>query len=54
MEKRGLNFDAGDIRAERLAQAVTVVRHLLNGEQVTSAGRNYRVTGQRIYPLPVQ
>jgi len=50
----GLNFDAGGIRVERLAEAVTVIKGLLSGEEITFAGRHYRVTGHAIYPLPVQ
>src|SRR5215469_3784737 len=51
----GLNFDAGGIRVERLAEAVTLIKRLLDGEQqVTLAGRHYRVVGHTIYPLPVQ
>ena len=50
----GLNFDAGGIRVERLAEAVVLIKRLLKGEQVTLAGHYYRVTGHTIYPFPVQ
>jgi Luciferase-like monooxygenase len=50
----GLNFDTGGIRVERLAEAVTVIKRLLDGEQVTLTGRHYHVTGHTIFPLPVQ
>ena len=50
----GLSFDAGRIRVERLSEAVPLIKRLLSGEQVTLAGRYYRVTGHTIYPLPVQ
>jgi len=50
----GLSFDAGRIRVERLSEAVTLIKRLLSGEQVTLAGRYYSVTGHTIYPLPVQ
>ncbi len=50
----GLDFDAGAIRVERLAEAVTIIKGLLKGEQVTFAGRYYRVTGHRLAPLPIQ
>jgi probable F420-dependent oxidoreductase len=53
-EQAGLDFDAGAIRVERLAEAVTLIKGLLKGEQVAFAGRHYRVTGHTIYPLPVQ
>jgi probable F420-dependent oxidoreductase len=53
-DQAGLRFDAGGIRVERLAEAVTIVKGLLKGEQVTFAGRHYRVTNHTIHPLPVQ
>lgn len=53
-EQAGLGFDAGATRVERLAEAATIVKRLLRGEQVTFAGRHYRVTGHAIAPLPVQ
>jgi probable F420-dependent oxidoreductase len=53
-DQAGLGFDSGGIRVERLAEAVTLLKGLLKGEQVTFAGRYYRVTGHTIYPLPVQ
>jgi probable F420-dependent oxidoreductase len=53
-DQAGLSFDAGGARVERLAEAVTIVKSLLNGEEVTFAGRHYRVSGHKIYPLPVQ
>ena len=53
-DQAGLGFDAGGTRVERLAEAVTIIKGLLNGQQVTFAGRHYRVTDHRIFPLPVQ
>jgi len=53
-DEAGLRFDAGGARVERLAEAVPIVKRLLNGEEVTFAGRHYRVNGHRIHPLPVQ
>jgi probable F420-dependent oxidoreductase len=50
----GLSFDPGATRVERLAEAVTIIKGLLSGEEVTFAGRHYRVTGHTIAPLPVQ
>lgn len=50
----GLGFDAGATRVARLAESVAIIKGLLNGEQVTFAGRYYRVTGHAIAPLPVQ
>jgi probable F420-dependent oxidoreductase len=50
----GLSFDPGVIRVERLAEAVTIIKGLFSGEEVSFAGRHYRVTGHKIAPLPVQ
>jgi len=53
-DQAGLGFDPGGARVERLAEAVTIIKGLLKGEQVTFAGRHYRVTDHTIAPLPVQ
>jgi probable F420-dependent oxidoreductase len=53
-DEAGLRFDAGGARVERLGEAVTIVKSLLKGEEVTFAGKYYRVTGHKIHPLPVQ
>jgi probable F420-dependent oxidoreductase len=53
-EQAGLRFDAGGTRIERLAEAVTLIKGLLKGEEITFAGRHYRVTGHTIASLPVQ
>jgi probable F420-dependent oxidoreductase len=50
----GLRFDAGGVRVERLAEAVTILKGLLKGKEVTFSGRYYRVNGHKIHPLPVQ
>src|ERR1700674_5388233 len=47
-DQAGLRFDTGGIRVERLAEAVTVIKGLLAGDEVTFAGRHYRVTGHTI------
>jgi probable F420-dependent oxidoreductase len=52
-EQAGLAVDRGATRVERLAEAVTIIKGLLKGDEVTYEGRHYRVTGHRI-PLPVQ
>src|SRR6202162_3900813 len=44
-DEAGMGFDRGATRVERLAEAVTIIKGLLKGEQVTVAGRHYRVTG---------
>lgn len=53
-QQAGLTFDTGATRVERLAEAVAIIKGLLKGEQVTFAGRHYRVAGHTIAPLPVQ
>ena len=53
-EQAGLRFDRGRTRVERLGEAVTIIKGLLKGEEVTFAGRHYHVTGHSIAPLPVQ
>jgi probable F420-dependent oxidoreductase len=53
-DEAGLRFDIGRLRVERLAEAVTVIKGLLKGEQVTFSGRHYQVAGHTIAPLPVQ
>jgi probable F420-dependent oxidoreductase len=53
-EEAGLGFDPGATRVERLAEAVAMVKRLLEGETVTFAGGHYRVTGHTIHPRPVQ
>ncbi len=53
-DQAGLRFEAGRVRVERLAEAVTVIKGLLKGEEVTFSGAHYQVAGHRIAPLPVQ
>jgi probable F420-dependent oxidoreductase len=53
-DQAGLAFDPGATRVERLAESVVLVKRLLKGEEVTFAGRHYRVTGHAIHPRPVQ
>lgn len=53
-DQAGLGFDPGATRVERLAEAIVIVKRLLEGGPVTFAGRHYRVTDHTIYPLPVQ
>ena len=50
----GLAFDAGATRVERLAEAVVIVKRLLEGEAVSFAGRHYRVTAHTLHPRPLQ
>jgi len=53
-DQAGLGFDRGAIRVARLAEGATIIKGLLNGDEVTFAGQHYRVSGHRIAPLPVQ
>jgi probable F420-dependent oxidoreductase len=53
-DQAGLRFDPGATRVERLGEAVTIIKNLLSGEQVTFAGRHYHVSGHTIHPLPIQ
>jgi probable F420-dependent oxidoreductase len=53
-DQAGLRFDRGGIRVERLAESVAIIKGLLGGAEVNFVGRHYRVTGHKIYPLPVQ
>ena len=52
-QQAGLGFDPGGVRVERLAEAVTVIKRLLAGQQVNFTGRHYRVADHD-GPLPVQ
>jgi len=49
-----MRFEAGGARVERLCEAVTIIKTLLEGQAVTFTGRHYRVTGHSIHPLPIQ
>jgi probable F420-dependent oxidoreductase len=50
----GLRFDAGRVRVARLAEAVRIIKRLLQGEEVAFAGQHYQVAGHKIAPLPIQ
>jgi probable F420-dependent oxidoreductase len=53
-DEAGLRFDRGGIRVERLAESVTIVKRLFEGEAVTFAGDHYQVRAHTLYPRPVQ
>lgn len=53
-DQAGLAFEPGATRVERLGEAVTIIKGLLRGAQVSFAGRHYRVSGHTIAPSPVQ
>jgi probable F420-dependent oxidoreductase len=43
-EAAGIRYDRPSVRAERLAESVSVLRRLLDGETVTHAGEHHRLT----------
>ena len=51
-DQAGLSFEPGAARVERLAEAVAIVKGLLRGEEVSFAGRHYRVERHTIHPRP--
>src|SRR6266850_4588892 len=52
-DEAGLPFERGRVRVERLAEAVTIIKGLLAGAEVTFAGQHYRVAGHTSHPRPV-
>jgi probable F420-dependent oxidoreductase len=50
----GLTFDPGPVRFERFEEAVSIIKRLLAGEEVTFAGRYYCLDGLVGAPRPVQ
>lgn len=50
----GIPFDPPGVRIGRLAEAVRIVRALLDGEEAVFAGRHYRLDGARCLPRPAQ
>src|ERR1700760_950977 len=53
-EQIGLGLDGGAVGVERLAEAVTIIKGLLDGKTVDFAGRHYRVSSHKLEFLPVQ
>jgi probable F420-dependent oxidoreductase len=53
-DQAGLRFDRGGIRVERLGEAITIIKGLLQGDEVNFTGNHYRVVGHALHPLPVQ
>jgi probable F420-dependent oxidoreductase len=53
-DEAGLRFDRGATRVDRLAEAVTIIKALLEGEQTNFAGQHYRVSGHAVAIEPVQ
>ena len=50
----GLAFDPPQVRVARMAEAATIIRGLLAGDEVTMHGDHYRVERQRCYPVPAR
>jgi len=50
----GITFDRPSIRIARLVEAVTIIKRLFEGEQVTFRGKYYDVDGYQLTPRPVQ
>lgn len=46
----GLPFDPAAVRVARLAEAVPIIRDLLDGEEVSVEGDHYRIDGHRGFP----
>ncbi len=53
-EQVGLPFEPAEVRIDRLAEAVTIIKHFFTQESVTFAGRHYRVTDLKAFPKPLQ
>jgi probable F420-dependent oxidoreductase len=53
-DETGIRFDPAPVRVARLAEAVHIIRALLDGESVTFSGDHYRIDGHRGYPPPAQ
>ena len=50
----GLPYDRPGLRIDRLQESVRLIRRLLSGEEVTHAGRFYRLDCARVWPEPIQ
>jgi len=50
----GRVLDPARVRIERLAEAVAIIKALLAGEEVTTSGAHFTLTGHRTYPAPAQ
>jgi len=53
-EQSGITYDPADIRVERLAEALVVIKGLLGGDRCSFTGRHYTVTDLVGTPRPVQ
>ncbi|MGB7051182.1 MAG: TIGR03621 family F420-dependent LLM class oxidoreductase [Acidimicrobiales bacterium] len=53
-ERAGIAFGPAGDRIARLAEAVQVLRRLLDGDTVTFSGQHYHLDGERCGPAPLQ
>jgi probable F420-dependent oxidoreductase len=53
-EQLGIPFDRPGVRVERMMEALTLIRDLLQGERVNHSGPHYRLTNATCFPQPVQ
>ena len=52
--KLGIPFEPGGVRVARLAESLTTITSLLNGEVVSIVGKHYTIDGADMFPMPVQ
>jgi len=50
----GISYDPPGVRIERMIESLGIIRRLLSGEEVTHAGRFYRLERARVAPAPIQ
>jgi probable F420-dependent oxidoreductase len=53
-EHAGIRFDAPQVRADRLGEAVQILKGLFTGKSFSFAGTHYAVTDLTGFPTPVQ
>ena len=53
-DKAEIGFDTGATRVARLAEAVVIIKRLLDGETVSFSGEFYRVSEYRLQPVPAR
>lgn len=53
-EQAGLSYDSAGVRIERLAEAITIIKKLFAGEEVSFKGKHYALNGAKGTPRPVQ
>src|SRR5438445_6927270 len=53
-ESAGIPFDAGSVRIDRLAESMSVMKHLFSEGPTNFEGRFYRVRGFADLPRPIQ